>query len=47
VIYNTNLFDIRVNGVIWHNVELKADRLVVLGYDYEPVIVLVQDHYRR
>lgn len=47
VIYNTNVFDIRVNGVVWHNVELIHERLVVLGYDYEPIIVMSQDLYRQ
>jgi hypothetical protein len=46
VIYNTNVFDIRVNGVVWHNVTLTNERLVVLGYDYEPIIVFSQDTYR-
>ena len=47
VIYNTNVFDIRVNGVVWHNVEIANDRLVVLGYDYEPIIVRIQDSFRQ
>jgi hypothetical protein len=47
VIYNTNVFDIRVNGVVWQNVELANDRLVVLGYDYEPIVVFSQDLYRQ
>ena len=47
VIYNTNVFDFRVNGVVWHNVELANDRLVVLGYDYEPIVVFSQDSFRQ
>jgi hypothetical protein len=47
VIYNTTMFDFRVNGVVWHNVELKNDRLIILGYDYEPVVVSIQDSYRK
>jgi hypothetical protein len=47
VIYNTNVFDFRVNGVVWHNVELAHDRLVVLGYDYEPIVVFSQDSFRQ
>ena len=46
VIYNTNTFDFRVNGVVWRNIELKNDRLIVLGYDYEPIVVSVQEFYR-
>jgi len=46
VIYNTTMFDFRVNGVVWRNVELKNDRLIILGYDYEPIVVSVQDFYR-
>ena len=47
VIYNTNVFDIRVNGVVWENVEIVQDRLIVLGYDYEPIVVFSQDLYRQ
>jgi hypothetical protein len=47
VIYNTNVFDFRVNGVVWHNVELAHDRWVVLGYDYEPIVVFSQDSFRQ
>ncbi len=47
VIYNTTVFDFRVNGVVWHNVELKNDRLILLGYDYEPIVVTVQEFYRN
>ena len=47
VIYNTNVFDFRVNGVVWHNVSIANDRLVVLGYDYEPIIVFSKDAYRQ
>jgi hypothetical protein len=47
VVYNTNVYDFRVNGVVWNNIELKNDRLIILGYDYEPVVVFVQDSYRQ
>ena len=47
VIYNSNIFDIRVNGVVWHNVELANDRLTVLGYDYEPIVVFSQASFRQ
>ena len=47
VIYNSNVFDIRVNGVVWHNVELADERLVVLGYDYEPIIVFSKESFRQ
>jgi len=46
VIYNTNTFDFRVNGVVWRNVEIRNDRLIILGYDYEPIVVTVQEFYR-
>ena len=46
VIYNTNTFDFRVNGVVWRNIEVKNDRFIILGYDYEPIVVSVQDFYR-
>ena len=46
VIYNTNTFDFRVNGVVWRNVEIKNDRFIILGYDYEPIVVSVQDFSR-
>jgi hypothetical protein len=46
VIYNTNTFDFRVNGVVWRNVEVKNDRFIILGYDYEPIVVSVQDFSR-
>jgi hypothetical protein len=46
VIYNTNTFDFRVNGVVWRNVEVANDRFITLGYDYEPIVVSVQDFSR-
>lgn len=37
-------FDIRVNGtVVWHNIEIKNERLIVLGYDKAPIVVGVFD----
>jgi len=37
-------FDIRVNGaVVWHNIEVKNGRLIVLGYDNAPIVVGVFD----
>jgi hypothetical protein len=37
-------FDIRVNGaVVWHNIEVKNGRLIVLGYDNSPIVVGVFD----
>lgn len=46
VIYNTNTFDFRVNGVVWRNIELRNDRFIILGYDYEPIVVSVQEFHR-
>ena len=46
VIYNTSTFDFRVNGVVWRNIEIKNDRFIILGYDYEPIVVSVSDFNR-
>ena len=41
-------FDIRINGaVVWHNIEVRNERLIVLGYNNGPIIVAVIDHYRK
>lgn len=47
-------FDVRINGaVVWHNIEFKNDRLVILGYDITlgynnaPVVVDIIDAFRR
>lgn len=51
---NMYAFDIRINGVVtWHNIEVKNDRLIILGYDITlgynnaPVIVDIVDGFRR
>ncbi len=41
-------FDIRINGaVVWHNIEVRNERLIVLGYNNGPIIVAIIDHYRK
>ena len=45
---NNYTFDVRVNGaVVWHNVKLSNERLIVLGYNEGPYIVSVTDFYRK
>jgi hypothetical protein len=45
---NMYTFDIRINGaVVWHNIEVRNERLIVLGYNNGPIIVAVIDHYRK
>jgi hypothetical protein len=40
-------FDFRINGaVVWHNVEVKNERLIVFGYNQGPFIVNMVDPYR-
>lgn len=41
-------FDIRINGtVVWHNIEVRNERLIILGYQNGPVVVAIIDHYRK
>jgi hypothetical protein len=45
---NMYTFDIRINGaVVWHNIEVRHERLIVLGYNNGPIIVAIIDHYRK
>ena len=45
---NMYTFDIRINGaVVWHNIEVRNERLIVLGYNNGPIIVAIIDHYRK
>lgn len=45
---NIYTFDIRINGaVVWHNIEVRNERLTVLGYNNGPIIVAIIDHYRK
>jgi hypothetical protein len=32
--------------VVWRNIEVANDRFITLGYDYEPIVVSVQDFSR-
>lgn len=47
-IFNNNYtFDIRINkAVVWHNIEVRNERLIVLGYIDGPVIIAITDYYR-
>jgi hypothetical protein len=41
-------FDIRINSaVIWHNIEVKNDRLIVLGYNNGPIVADIIDRNRN
>lgn len=45
---NMYTFDIRINGaVVWHNIEVRNERLIVLGYNNGPIIVAIIDYYRK
>lgn len=41
-------FDIRINGtVVWPNVAVRHERLIILGYNKAPIVVAIIDHYRK
>jgi hypothetical protein len=41
-------FDIRINGaVVWPNIEIKNERLIILGYDNAPIITDIIDRNRN
>jgi len=45
---NMYTFDIRINKtVVWHNIEVRNERLIVLGYNNGPIIVAIIDYYRK
>ncbi len=51
---NMYTYDVRVNGaVVWHNIEVKNERLIIFGYNIErgynnaPFVVEIIDAYRR
>ena len=45
---NIYTFDIRINKtVVWHNIEVRNERLIVLGYNNAPIIVAIIDHSRK
>lgn len=45
---NNYTFDVRINGaVVWHNVKLSNERLIIFGYNDGPTIVAITDFYRK